>query len=88
MRATITNEEALRIYDGLREELETEFLGKFVKINVETRQYAIGDTMYDAIMAYRKRFGEAESCSTKIGDHTIARRGTEGELHASRGASR
>ncbi len=47
-------ERALEIYERLKPELERDYRGKYVVINVETEEYVIGDGVEAAKLAAQK----------------------------------
>jgi len=57
-----------KIYERLEEGLRVESLHRWVRINVETGDFVVGDTFGDVDERFRARFGDAPSWKTRIGE--------------------
>ena len=55
------------IYRQVGKELEKESCGKFVRINVVTGSYVIGEGLLDALDKFESEFGDAPSWGSQIG---------------------
>jgi hypothetical protein len=62
------------LYAPLREEFENKFHGKWIKFNLESGQYVIGDSAVACYDAYHARFPDGPSWGTQIGWHRLPTR--------------
>jgi hypothetical protein len=57
-----------QIFDRLEGKLRADSMHQWVRINVDTGDYVVGDTFSDVDEQFRARFGEAPSWKTRIGE--------------------
>jgi hypothetical protein len=57
-----------QIFDRLEEKLRTDAMHRWVRINVDTGDYVVGDSFSDVDEKFGARFGEAPSWKTRIGE--------------------
>jgi hypothetical protein len=57
-----------RFYGRLEERLRAESMHRWVRINVDTGDFVVGDTFGDVDEQFRARFGEAPSWKTRVGE--------------------
>lgn len=59
------------IYDRLKEEFETNHLGKFVTIDVVSGEYFLGDTLEEALLKAKEKYPDRVFHTVKIGSSGV-----------------
>jgi hypothetical protein len=65
------SQEGPRVYKELQSELESKFPEKYVAIDVESKDYYLGDTLHEALERARKRHKDKVFYAVKVGSPTL-----------------